>query len=542
MAKKKNSSYSTVKDYGYYLRGTGNIILWIVLLAYFIVLPLYFKNGYEMIATNKYKCLMTISRYAAIAIGTYAVVLFGTWGMNKEEIRVYKPLWKIDLSMLSFILLASISSLASSFKRVNDTDSGYWFKEGTVWGTSGWFMGYMTFLVLVCMYFAISRFFIYTNKIWIPILVITTIIFLWGALNRYQVYPVEMAYQSPAFLASLGNINWFAGYQCVLAPVVIGLYWAEKEKNMRAVLAVTMVIADVALLLNGSDSGVLGFMVMAFALFVISLRDEDEMMRFSETLLLFAISGIIIFFVDKIFPEAKDMSATLSDIFVKGVSPFIILAVCLMLRFYFAMCKLGRVKYPDRLKKVLPKYVLEIAGAVIILLVLCIYVNTVTWGKLPIIGGSSYFMFDSEWGSSRGATWTTGALNFAGQSFINKLIGTGPDTFYFAMQNAPIAFNYAYSIWEGARLTNAHNEIITLLVNVGILGTAAFVCMNVFALKEFIKRSKKTPYLIAFALSMISYLANNMFSFEQVTNTPLYFLVIGMGAAAIVKEDRSGVN
>lgn len=542
MAKKKNSSYSTVKDYGYYLRGTGNIILWIVLLAYFIVLPLYFKNGYEMIATNKYKCLMTISRYAAIAIGTYAVVLFGTWGMNKEEIRVYKPLWKIDLSMLSFILLTSISSLASSFKRVNDTDSGYWFKEGTVWGTSGWFMGYMTFLVLVCMYFAISRFFIYTNKIWIPILVITTIIFLWGALNRYQVYPVEMAYQSPAFLASLGNINWFAGYQCVLAPVVIGLYWAEKEKNMRAVLAVTMVIADVALLLNGSDSGVLGFMVMAFALFVISLRDEDEMMRFSETMLLFAISGIIIFFVDKIFPEAKDMSATLSDIFVKGVSPFIILAVCLMLRFYFAMCKLGRVKYPDRLKKVLPKYVLEIAGAVIILLVLCIYVNTVTWGKLPIIGGSSYFIFDSSWGSDRGATWTSGVLNFMGQNFWRKLIGTGPDTFYFAMQNAPTAFNYAYSMFEGARLTNAHNEIITLLVNVGILGTAAFVCMNVFALKEFIKRSKKTPYLIAFALSMISYLANNMFSFEQVTNTPLYFLVIGMGAAAIVKEDRSGVN
>lgn len=540
MAKNNKSSNTGTHNYGYFLGEAGNILLWIVLLAYFIVLPLYFKNGYEMIATNKYKCFMTISQYAAIALGTFLVLYFGTWGMNKQEIQAFKPLWKIDLSMLSFILIAFISYLASSFKTVSDKDYGYWFKEGALWGTSGWFMGFMTFLILVAMYFVISRFFIYTQKIWIPILLVTTLIFLWGALNRYQVYPIEMAYQGPSFVSSLGNINWFAGYQSVLAPIVIGFYWAEKRPKVRGVLGAVMIIADMALLLNGSDSAVLGFIIMAYVLFVVSLRDEDEMMRFSETIFLFALSGIIIFILDKMFPEAKDLSATLSDIFVSGASSFIILILCLALRFYFSMCKLGKAKYPDRLKKVLPKYILEITGAVILLLIMCIYVNTVTWGKLPIIGGNSNFIFDSSWGSSRGATWTSGVLNFCGQSFINKLIGTGPDTFYFAMQNAPTAFNYAYSIWENSRLTNAHNEILTLLVNVGILGTAAFICINVFAIKEFIARSKKTPYMIAFALSMIMYLGNNLFSFEQVTNIPFYFLVIGIGASAIVKEDRNG--
>lgn len=534
---KKTKTKST-KNYGYYLGIIGNVLLWISLLAYFIILPMYFKNGYEMVATNKYKCFMTISKYSAILLGAFSVVYFGTWGMNKEEIRVFKPLWKIDVSMLAFIAIAFLSFITSSYKGVGAKgDYDYFFYEGPLYGTSGWFMGFMTFLILVGMYFVTSRFFVYNKKIWIPIFAVTTIIFVWGILNRYQIYPIEMEYANSSFIASLGNINWFAGFQSVLAPLMIGLYWAEDKKGLRTVFGVLSLVADAMLLLNGSDSAVLCFSVMAFALLLFSLSDEKYMMKFSETILLFALAGILIFTVDKIFPEQRNMSATLSDIFVAGASPFIIFALCLALRFYFSMCTLKKAKYPEWVKKNLAKVLGFTVLGLIVLAIILIIINTKTNGALPVIGASSLFFFDDSWGSDRGATWGCGAETFRDLPFIRKLIGAGPDCFYYALCESETASAHSYEMFENSRLTNAHSEIITLLVNVGIIGTGAFLSMCFFAIKEFMVRSKKNPYLMMFALSMISYLANNLFSFEQITNIPFFFLTIGIGAAAIVKDE-----
>jgi len=544
MGKKKNAKAKTTKDYGYVLSVIGNVLLWVSLLTYFIVLPLYFKNGYELIATNKYKCFMFISKYSAIILGAFAILYFATWGMNGEEIKAFRPLKKMDIAMLAFLAVALLSHLVSNFKHVGEKGD-YFFYESSLYGASGWFMGFMTFFILILMYFMISRFFKYTDKIWIPIILVNIVIFAWGIVNRYKIYPIDMsvgedwARSAPSYVSSIGNINWFAGYQSVIAPLFIGFYWAEKTPWKRRLLAAAMFIADMALLLNGSDSAVMSFCVMAFVLLLVSLRSEEEMMSFSEVALMFVTSGICVFIVDKIFPGQRDMSSTLANIFVKGAFPFVLLVLCVALRFYFALCLTKKAKYPDYLKKNLSRIILIVTGSLFGVFVLLIIINTLSGSTLPLIGGSSLFTFDSEWGSDRGATWTCGIMTYAGIGFGNKLIGVGPDCFYFALSQNEAVYNYAYEIFGGARLTNAHNELISLLVNVGILGVGAFVTMCVFSIKAFLERTKKNPYMIAFALSMVMYLANNMFSFEQITNVPFFFLTIGIGAAAIVKEDMA---
>ncbi|MBO4679410.1 MAG: hypothetical protein J5626_07045, partial [Lachnospiraceae bacterium] len=93
----------TENKYGKILGVTGNILLWATLLAYFIVVPLYFVNGYERIATRKYNCFMTISKYAAIVLGVYILLYLSTWGFSKEERVAFKPLRKTDIVMLAFL-------------------------------------------------------------------------------------------------------------------------------------------------------------------------------------------------------------------------------------------------------------------------------------------------------------------------------------------------------------------------------------------------------------------------------------------------------
>lgn len=536
MGKSKKSN-SNVKNYGYWLGIAGNVLIWISLLSYFIILPLYTQDGYTLAATNKYKCFMTISKYSAFILGGFSLLYFASWGMNSKEMRVYKPLKWIDISMLSFLGVIILSHLCSSYKKTGNT-SDYWFYEGTLYGSSGWFMGMMTFLILICMYFLISRFFRYTNFIWIPIFAVATVIFLWGILNRYDIYPVEMTFSGPTYLSSLGNANWFAGFQTVITPILIGLLWAEENRYRKVLISILMLIADAMIILNGSDSAIFSFAITSFVLLLIASNDERKMFKFCEVICLFTLSGVLIFLYEKIFRLGRNYVSAMMNVFVMGVSPFILFAISILLYAYFSLCISGKAKYPEWFKKNLSKTILIAAGVVLVLYLGLGIVNTITGGKLPVIGKMGVFIFDGYWGSERGATWGCGILTFVDMSFAKKLIGAGPDAFFSALCDSERALALSQYHFENQRLTNAHNEIITLLVNYGLLGVGAFIAMCFFAIKEFITRSKDNPYMIGFALSMVGYLANNMFSFEQITNIPFFFLIIGMGGAAIAEDNR----
>lgn len=533
----KTKAKSKKKNIGYYLSRIGNTLMWVIILSYFIILPLYLKNGYEMVATNKYKCLMTISKFSAIFFGIFLVVYLFLWGVTKEEIKSFHSLRKIDISMLVFIGISFLSYCFSSYKNIGEKGD-YWFFEGAFYGTSGWFMGFATFLVFAGMYFAISRFFKYDNRIWIPIIIVSIGISVLGILNRYQIYPFKMALQSSYFVSTLGNINWFAGYQSVLAPVISGLYFGERERKGKVELGIALFVSFLAIQLNSSDSAVMSSIVMLFVLLVLSVKDNGSLFEFSKIFLIFSFSGIVILLIDMCFPKAKDLESEFANFFSKGWTAWVIFFIAVFFWLYMQRVSANRIKIPKWVNERLGKPLLLFGVGCVVLFFVILFVNTALNGTLLGNTSGSLFFFDGKWGSNRGATWMAGMMTFNGLPFGKKLIGAGPDCFYFAQRDIEEAFVYADTYFNGARLTNAHNEILTLLCNIGILGTAGFISIAAFLIKETVKRISNSPKLICFVLAVVMYLANNSFSFEQVTNTPLYFLVISMGAAAIVAEDR----
>ncbi len=524
--------------YGKILGITGNILLWVAILAYFIIVPLYFVNGYEKIATYKFKCFMEISKYAAIILGVYILLYLSTWGFNKEERAVFKPLHKTDLGMLAFILICLISYRISPYRTVGLSSKAEddWFYEGSLYGARGWFMGFILFLILVFLYFAISRFFKYTNWIWVPILVVSSVVFLWGMLNRYGVYPIEMEYANSGFISSFGNINWFAGFVSVVAPIVVGLFYSADTAFKKGILIIPLILSHGIVFLNNSDSIVFGYVIMLFVLLLYSLDKKEKMIRFALVVFSFTAVGMGLFFMDKAFPGVKEGTSAFADVFTKGATAIAIFAVSVVFLAVMGLFEEDRLKYSEKAGILARRILLTAALLFTGLFALLIVINTASGGKLPVIGTMDVFNFTEKWGSSRGATWTSGAMLFKDLSFGRKLIGVGPDMFYFGLKDSEEAYAYAYSIFENSRLTNAHNELLTLLVNVGLLGVTSFVFMFVSAFKTFVCAAKESPYIIAFALSVICYIANNMFSFEQITNTPFFFLVIAMGAAAVARE------
>lgn len=81
------------------------------------------------------------------------------------------------------------------------------------------------------------------------------------------------------------------------------------------------------------------------------------------------------------------------------------------------------------------------------------------------------------------------------------------------------------------RLTNAHNEWLTVLVDTGLLGLAGFGGMMVCGIRGLIKKGCGNPYAIACGFCLLGYTVNNSFSFQQLLSTGTVFVVFGMGEA-----------
>ena len=111
--------------------------------------------------------------------------------------------------------------------------------------------------------------------------------------------------------------------------------------------------------------------------------------------------------------------------------------------------------------------------------------------------------------------------------------------FYYSLLQIPNEeLQKMIAYFGGQRLTNAHNEWITLLVNNGILGLGAFIALTFTGIKKCLTYAKDHQGLICVALSLISYTANNMFSFATMMNTPLFFAMLGLGMAALRESEK----
>lgn len=85
----------------------------------------------------------------------------------------------------------------------------------------------------------------------------------------------------------------------------------------------------------------------------------------------------------------------------------------------------------------------------------------------------------AEWGNRRGRLWQMAWMGFRKGNLHQKLLGAGPDCFasYLGelLPGGTVLFDKGY--FEGSVFTNAHNEWLTTLVNMGLLGVAAYAAV-----------------------------------------------------------------
>ena len=137
----------------------------------------------------------------------------------------------------------------------------------------------------------------------------------------------------------------------------------------------------------------------------------------------------------------------------------------------------------------------------------------------------------AEWGNRRGRLWQMAWTGFREGDLRLKLLGAGPDCFakYLGelLPGGTVLFDKGY--FRGSVFTNAHNEWLTTLVNLGLMGTAAYAMIFITALRTYRKNTLAVLLLFTYGI-------HSLISFQQVLNAPFFFLVLGLCEAQNRRE------
>ena len=509
----------------------AEILFAVLAIVMCVVLALYAKDGYYQIGEAKftaYKNVMMIG-CSTIAVVTVAYTIYTIKNHQKYTISV------TDGCVLAYLVLSCVAAVAGGFY------------EDVLWGFDGWNMGLMSQLSFVLLYFFASRFGKHYRLIIVTLLAVSCVVYGLGILHRLLIDPIGFYdgltdWQKSQFLSTLGQSSWYGSFLAVTLPVGMGVFLYSNKKLWTILGGIFMTIGFCTLVTQNSDSAYFGLAGALIVFIMISAKERGKMYRFMLALTLFFASAKVMYFLMLLHPNPEFKADFVTKLMWTSSVTWVFLMLCIIVTAVLYFMGAGIInshKYPGALMARLCRFAPAAAGVVVVGMALVIILQA--QGALPQgisdrLAGISYFNWGNEWGNGRGRIWSFGFKMFAEANLKYKLFGVGPDCF-----NSYLNAYYgeeAARLWIEIQLTNAHNEWLTSLVNVGIIGTAAYLGIYVTAIRRFFREQQSNFILMGIAAAIVSYMCYNFFCYQQVLCTPFVFLLMGIGEY-IWRESRA---
>ena len=489
------------------------------LIIILIIFPLFMKNGYEKIGETKFVFWKYITISVVIIFAFLLLLQFLC--QKRKDIYLFNEK-NFSVTDVCFIFYGCSIILSYSVSA---------YKETALWGSNGWFMGCLTHLLLIAVYFGISRLWKYQDMIWITVLLGSVIVFLLGIMNRFSIYPLPVQQSQPDFISTLGNINWFCGYWSVLWPVGVCIFIFSNALWVRLVSGIYLIIAGVTGVIQGSSSAFLSIFMVYYLLFLICRKKRQWIKHYLWSGILWCISCQLVRLLRLFFPDRYNYATDNLCGWITGNSATIYIGILLGAGYLvlYLMERGDRVKIYEILKSALMQKI--IIGIPIILLLIYLVIaglNTKLEQGIWGLKGNELFLLNGKWGSTRGITWSAGLQIFSELSLAEKLLGVGPDCFAeYAYGNQELSRMLSQE-FGSLRLTNAHNEWITALVNLGIVGLCSYMGIFFSVLIKYLRWGNQNQRFFIPVLCAVSYGIHNIVSFAQILNLPFLILILGM--------------
>lgn len=490
------------------------------------IYPFYFENGYYDIgvAKNNFFCMVSVLTFIITVIVTGVYI----YDLKKRK----KPfIEKKNISITQKLLLAYMTVVFFSFLFSS-------YRDEVLWGAEGWYLGTIPLLLMGAFAFLLTH--LWKEQKWILYggIIVSGIVFFLGICNRFSFYPVPIEPPYPTFISTLGNINWFCGYMSVVSPIGIAVFVLKDSREYKRswskwLMVLYVLITFMAGFCQGSSSVFLWNGALFVTLLWIAVKNTSRLGNWLLIIGLWGMAGQFVRILKYLLPDYYNYdSAMLIDTNITLVIAVAAVIVFVLLQSIFK---------EDR------EFSIKVRRGIRISLVASVFLGIGLWISLSVyntnvgtslLGDSELFLLDENWGNGRGASLRAAFTLFGEMSFIQKLFGVGADGFSAFAYSIPEIQEYLAGYFGESVLTNAHCEIVTNLINLGVLGTAAFVGMLFSFIYRAMKKGEEQPFLYVFAVCVVCYMANNLISFAQILNIPFLFLIFGMGEYYLKEENK----
>ncbi len=491
-----------------------------------VVFPFYYQDKYYNIGDAKWKFFTVLTFGAGIPL-SLAVIFHLVSMMCGHELK--GDLKNIKFSLLDgFVFFYAVTVIASTLFSP--------YKNLVIWGANGWYMGLIAQICFVLIYFFVSRYWKWDNSAIALYFAGAFGVFLLAVMMRFRIDPLKMYRDLDEqyiidFLTTIGQTTWYSSYLVLLFPLGMFAFWFYNNKQCRILMGIFTSVGFMTIITQNSDSAFVALGIMIFVLFWFSLESNKRFKRFLEVMMVCFVSFKLIGICQQAFPTR---AVPLGDFFIfcsQGALTWVLLAG--VVTAYFCFSWMEKYKNIDITKiKNLRIILLVFLFVSAVLTVIYIYLNTT--GKIPenYRSHSNYLLFDEYWGNNRGLSWMASVKSFLKGDLLRKALGCGPDGFSLYIRNF-FGEELAGKWGQSVALTCAHNEWLNVIVNLGVIGAAAYIGIFISAVLRFGKRTEKHSELIAVMSAVLSYMGHNFFCYQQVICTPIVFILIGVGEAII---------
>jgi hypothetical protein len=514
--------------------------------AFFIVItsvfPLYLTRwGYFYLTREKtdFFILFTILAAAGVIIALFITTdrfkLINHYIANEPK----RPLAIYEWALAAFLLLTLASAVASPWQ-------DFVWGGFAVSGLHGRFEGFWAFLAYGLTFFIIARFYRPRRLHFLIFSGSAILLSLYGILQYlgldllesigYFRMGVDFDFLTGDWRTTLGNINIVSAY-CSLVIVIFAVLFAGENSRWGILYFAASVLSFWLLSICGGDAGrvgVLGAMLLLLPYwFSGRLLFGRIVIVMSGWCAVFAVNQWCFAFM------AKQPRSITPNLFIALGAGLLIAGLYIVLRVQ---------KWPGRVLKIASVAFLALAvlgGLAFVEIAGSRFASqpdNIVWQAREMLHGR----LGDEFGTGRGWVWKNGL------SVIrhNPVLGTGPDTFFFALggQQAlslreAIKNPQDFLVLDGLHLESlaildeyfdkAHNTFLQIAVCMGLPALFAYLIFLGALFIPAAKKAFKRPVLLAFSAGSLSYLIQCFFQVDTPIDRPLLYIALGVMAVEL---------
>ncbi len=498
------------------------------LLIMFTLFPIFLTDSYAHARTNKYVLYIFLS--GILIISTLCVSLSYINDKNNVSNIEGSSSFKLsvpDICFLLFFVFALISTLTSEHKLDSLT------------GNAGRNNGLILLLIYLLIYFTLSRFYYYKEYVIISYIVGSSIVALLSVLHFFYIDPLGLldGYGADVvenFASTIGNKNTIASFMCLFLPVTIALFVICTKRYLKITAGFGIFFAYTGLLTANSSSALIGLATFSCVMLIVFIRKFDYLRLYFFALFIMFSSAKILRLFSLIL---RDNSKTFDSIYkplVYGKYAYLPIILCLAIYLIMTLFK-EKIESHYKTKPLRIIFISLTALLFSALLFAFIYFSVFDL-KTDLGSFEKLFRFNEGWGTHRGFMWIYGMKEYGSFDIVHKLLGSGPDTFYYVFEPY---FN-GLSHFGDASTDCIHNEYLNYLVTQGLLGLLSYIALLVTVTVRSIKNSRKNPIIFLFIFSVISYAAQSVVNLYQPITTPIFFIFISL-CEALNRSDTKRV-